>query len=178
LSMNFLETRLKGSFIIEPERMSDERGFFARTWCKREFSAHGLNSRLVQCNVSFNKKRGTVRGMHHQAAPREEAKIVRCTMGAIYDVLIDLRPDSPTFKEWFSVELTAENRKMIYIPEDFSHGFMTLADNSEVFYQMTEFYAPDCARGIRWNDPVFGIIWPENVTMISERDQHYPDFIA
>jgi dTDP-4-dehydrorhamnose 3,5-epimerase len=176
--MNFLETRLKGAFILEPERMKDERGFFARTWCKREFSEHGLNSDLVQCSVSFNRKRGTVRGMHHQVSPQEEAKLVRCTMGAIYDVIIDLRPGSPTFKAWFSVELTASNRMMIYIPEGFGHGFMTLADDTEVFYQMTEFYAPDCARGIRWNDPVFGIVWPEEVTIISERDKHYPDFIV
>jgi dTDP-4-dehydrorhamnose 3,5-epimerase len=174
--MIFAETKLKGAFIIQPEKLEDERGFFARTWCKRELEAHGLNPNLVQCNISFNKKGATLRGMHHQAAPHEEAKLVRCTMGAIYDVIIDLRPDSRTFKQWISVELTAENRKMIYIPEGFSHGFMTLDDNTEVFYQMSEFYAPDCARGVRWNDPAFDIVWPGDVTVISEKDNQYPDF--
>ena len=174
--MIFTETKLKGTFIIEPERLEDERGFFARTWCKREFAVQELDPKLVQCNISFNKKRGTLRGMHHQAAPHEEVKLVRCTMGAIYDVVIDLRPSSLTFMDWFSVELTAENRKMIYIPEGFSHGFMTLGDNTEVFYQMSEFYAPECARGVRWNDPAFDIAWPEEVTAISEKDKQYPDF--
>jgi dTDP-4-dehydrorhamnose 3,5-epimerase len=158
--MIFIETKLKGAFVIEPERLEDKRGFFCRAWCKREFEAHGLNPNLVQCNISFNKKRGTLRGMHHQVPPHEEAKLVRCTMGAIYDVIIDLRPNSPTFKEWFSLELTDRNRKMIYIPEGVSHGFMTLDDNTEVFYQMSEFYAPECARGVRWNDPAFDIVWP------------------
>ena len=175
--MIFTETKLKGMFIIQPERLKDERGFFARTWCNREFAAHGFNPNLVQCNISFNKKRGTLRGMHHQVAPHEEAKLVRCTMGAIYDVVIDLRPNSPTFKDWLSVELTAENRKMIYVPEGFSHGFMTLEDNTEVFYQMSEFYAPECARGIRWDDPAFNIAWPEDVKVISKKDKEYPDFI-
>jgi len=174
--MIFAETKLKGAFIIQPEKLEDERGFFARTWCKREHEAHGLNPNLVQCNISFNKKRGTLRGMHHQVPPHEEAKLVRCTMGAIYDVIIDLRPNSQTFKQWFSFELTAKNRKMIYIPEGVSHGFMTLDDNTEVFYQMSEFYAPECARGARWNDPAFDIVWPGDVTVISERDNQYPDF--
>ena len=174
--MIFTETKLKGTFIVEPERLEDERGFFARTWCKREFGAQKLDTKLVQCNVSFNKKSGTLRGMHHQVAPHEEAKLVRCTMGVIYDVIIDLRSDSPTFKDWLSVELTAENRKMIYIPEGFGHGFMTLEDNTEVFYQMSEFYAPECARGVKWNDPAFKIVWPEEVTVISEKDKQYPDF--
>ncbi len=174
--MIFAETKLKGAFIIHLEKLEDERGFFARTWCKREIEAHGLNPNLVQCNISFNKKRGTLRGMHHQVPPHEEAKLVRCTMGAIYDVIIDLRPNSPTFKEWFSLELTAKNRKMIYIPEGVSHGFMTLDDNTEVFYQMSEFYAPECARGVRWNDPAFDIVWTGDVTIISERDNQYPDF--
>jgi dTDP-4-dehydrorhamnose 3,5-epimerase len=174
--MIFAETKLKGAFIIQPEKLEDERGFFARTWCKRELEAHGLNPNLVQCNISFNKKRGTIRGMHHQVPPHEEAKLVRCTMGAIYDVIIDLRPNSQTFKEWFSLELTDRNRKIIYIPEGVSHGFMTLDDNTEVFYQMSEFYAPECARGVRWNDPGFDIVWPGNVRVISERDNQYPDF--
>jgi dTDP-4-dehydrorhamnose 3,5-epimerase len=176
--MIFQETKLKGAFIIEPERLEDERGFFARTWCKREFKTHGLNPELVQCNISFNKKRGTLRGMHYQVAPCEEVRLVRCTMGAIFDVTIDLRPDSQTFKQWFSVELTVENRKMLYIPEGFAHGFITLEDNTEVFYQMSEFYAPECARGVRWNDPAFNILWPEDVVEISDRDKQYPDFIS
>ena len=174
--MIFAETKLKGAFIIQPEKLEDERGFFARTWCKRELEAHGLNPNLVQCNISFNKKRGTLRGMHHQVPPHEEAKLVRCTMGAIYDVIIDLRPNSQTFKKWLSLELTAKNRKMIYIPEGVSHGFMTLDDNTEVFYQMSEFYAHECARGVRWNDSAFDIVWPGDVTVISERDNQYPDF--
>jgi len=170
----FIETKLKGAFIIEPERLEDERGFFARTWCQREFAAHGLNPRLVQCNISFNKKKGTLRGMHYQVAPYEEAKLVRCTMGAIYDVIIDLRPDSPTFRQWITVELTAKNRRMLYIPEGFAHGFQTLVDSTEVFYQMSEFYHPECARGIRWDDPVFGIEWPpERERLISLKDQNY-----
>ncbi len=174
--MLFHETKLKGAFIIEPERVEDERGFFARTWCKREFETHGLNQNLVQCNISFNKKKTTMRGMHYQVAPHKETKLVRCTKGAIYDVIIDLRPDSHTFKQWISVELTSENRKMIYIPEDFAHGFLTLEDNTEVFYQMSEFYAPECARGIRWNDPAFSIKWPVEVRVLSNRDQNYPDY--
>ncbi len=176
--MIFQETKLKGAFIIEPERLEDERGFFARTWCAREFETHGLNPKLVQCNISFNKKRGTLRGMHYQEAPHEEARLVRCTMGAIYDVIIDLRPDSQTHKQWFSVELTKKNRKMFYVPEGFAHGFITLDDNTEVFYLMSEFYAPESARGVRWNDPAFNILWPEDVVEISDRDKQYPDFIS
>ena len=176
--MIFQETKLKDAFIIEPERLKDERGFFARTWCKQEFETHGLNQNLVQCNISFNKKRGTLRGMHYQEAPHEEARLVRCTMGAICDVIIDLRPDSQTHKQWFSVELTKKNRKMFYVPEGFAHGFITLDDNTEVFYQMSEFYAPECASGVRWNDPAFNILWPEDVVEISDRDKQYSDFIS
>lgn len=175
--MIFTETKLKGSYIIEPERIKDDRGFFARTWCQREFHKYGINSKLVQCNISFNNKKGTLRGMHYQAAPYEEAKLVRCTMGAISDVIIDLRPDSKTFKQWVSVELTAENRKLFYIPEGFAHGFLTLMDNTEVFYQMAEFFAPEYARGVRWNDPAFGINWSEEVVVISEKDKQYKDFV-
>jgi len=175
--MKFIETELKGSFIIEPEILEDERGFFARTWCKREFLAHIGAAELVQCNISFNKQKGALRGMHYQAPPNVEAKLVRCTMGAVYDVIIDLRPDSSTFKQWISVEMTSENRKMIYIPEHFAHGFITLEDNTEVFYQMSEFYAPDSARGIRWNDPAFNIQWPIEAVTLSERDRNFPDFI-
>lgn len=175
--MIFRETKLKGAFIIELKRLEDERGFFARTFCQEEFRAHGLNPRVVQCNISFNKQKGTLRGMHYQIAPYEEAKLVRCTRGAIYDVIIDLRPESPTFKQWVAAELTAENRRMLYVPEGFAHGFQTLEDNTEVFYMMSEFYHPECAKGVRWDDPAFGIKWPitSNVT-ISVKDRNYPDF--
>jgi dTDP-4-dehydrorhamnose 3,5-epimerase len=175
--MIFKETKLKGVFVIEPEILEDERGFFARTCCWREFEEQGLNPNVVQCNISFNRKKGTLRGMHYQVAPHEEAKLVRCTMGAIHDVIIDLRSGSPTYKQWFSVELSAENREMIYIPEGFAHGFLTLEDNTEVSYQMSEFYAPACARGVRWNDPAFDIVWPGEVMIISEKDSHYPDYL-
>jgi len=174
--MIFIETKLKGAFVIEPERFEDDRGFFARTWCKREFEAYGLNTNLVQCNISFNNITGTIRGMHYQANPFEEAKLVRCTRGAIWDVIIDLKADSPTFKKWFAVELTAENRKMLYIPESFAHGFQTLKENTEVFYQMSEYYSPECSRGVRWNDPVFSIKWPKDEIVISDKDRQYPDF--
>ena len=153
------------------------RGFFTRSWSQREFEARGLNSRLVECNISFNKKRGTLRGLHYQAAPHEQAKLVRCTMGAIYDVIVDLRPDSATFKQWVAVELTASNRQMLYVPEGFAHGFQTLEDRTEAFYQMSEYYAPECARGVRWNDPAFSIEWPPAERTIIARDQQYPDFI-
>jgi len=173
----FTETKLKGAFIIEPERLEDERGFFSRTFCVEEFEAHGLNPRLVQCNISFNKRKGALRGMHFQAAPHEEAKLVRCTMGAIYDVIIDLRPDSPTFKQWVAVELTADNRKMLYVPEGFAHGFQTLEGNTEVFYQMSEFYHPESARGVCWDDPAFGVVWPAaEKRIISAKDQQYRTF--
>ncbi len=175
--MIFNPTKLKGAYLIELEKREDERGFFARSWCQREFEAHGLNPRLVQCNISFNKKKGTLRGMHYQAPPYQEAKLIRCTAGAIYDVIIDLRQNSETYKEWIAVELTAENRKMLYVPEGFAHGFQTLMDNTEVFYQMSEFYIPPYSRGIRWNDPQFKIIWPEaEERVISLKDQTYPDF--
>ena len=162
--------------MVELQRLEDERGFFARAWCQQEFEAHGLNPRLVQCNISFNHKKGTLRGMHYQTAPFEEAKLVRCTNGTLYDVIIDLRPESPTYRQHFGVILTSEARNMLYIPEGFAHGFLTLADNTEIFYQMSEFYAPDYARGVRWNDPAFGINWPAPVTVISKRDASYPDF--
>jgi len=173
--MIFKETRLKGAYVIEIEPLEDERGFFARTWCQREFEAHGLNSRLAQCSLSFNRKRGTLRGMHYQVAPYEEARLVRCTMGAIYDVIIDLRPNLHTFKKWETVELTATNRRMLYIPEGFAHGFQTLEDNTEVFYQMSEFYHPEASRGVRWNDPAFRIVWPNDIIVVSDKDREYPD---
>ena len=173
--MIFTETKLKGSYIIEPDRLEDERGFFARTFCQEEFKAHGLNLQFVQCNISFNKRKGTLRGMHYQITPHEEEKLVRCTMGAVYDVIIDLRPDSPTFTQWVAIELTAENRKILFIPKGIAHGFQTLVDNTEIFYQMSEFYHPESARGVRWNDPLFGIEWPEPPTIISNKDSEYPN---
>jgi dTDP-4-dehydrorhamnose 3,5-epimerase len=174
--MIFSETNLQGAFLIEPERKEDQRGFFARTWCQQEFEDHGLNSKLVQCSVSFNNKKGTLRGMHFQVAPFEETKLVRCTKGEIFDAIIDLRSDSPTFKKHFSVLLNEENRLMLYIPPGFAHGFQTMSDNTEVFYQMSQLYSPEHARGVRWNDPVFGIQWPADERIIIDRDLNYPDF--
>jgi dTDP-4-dehydrorhamnose 3,5-epimerase len=175
--MKFIETKLKDAYIIEVELIEDERGFFARSWCQNEFKERGLNPNLMQCNISFNKKKGTLRGMHYQVPPYEEAKLVRCTRGAIYDVAIDLRPESETFKQWVAVELTAENCRMLYIPEGMAHGFQTLEDNSEVFYQMTEFYVPESAKGFRWDDPVWNIDWPTcDRRVISDKDRNYPDF--
>ncbi len=174
--MIFLETKLKGVFEIHVEAKTDERGFFARCWCQREFESHGLNAKLVQCNVSFNARQGTLRGMHYQEEPYQEAKLVRCTNGALYDVVLDLRPYSPTFKEWIGVTLTAANRKMVYVPEGCAHGFETLEDETEVFYQMSEFFSLEAARGVRWDDPGFRIAWPRPVDVISERDRSYPDF--
>jgi len=176
--MIFKEARLKGAYITEIEPLEDERGFFARTFDQKEFEERGLNPCIVQCNVSYNKKRGTVRGMHYQIAPYQEAKLVCCTKGAIYDVALDLRLDSPTLKQWIAVELTAENRRMLYIPEGFAHGFQTLEDNTEVFYQMSEFYHPESAKGVRWNDPAFGIVWPDDIRVISDKDRQYTDFIS
>ena len=175
--MIFVETELPGAFIIEPEKIADERGFFARTWCQKEFSRRGLTSQFIQGNISLNTKKGTLRGMHYQVQPHEEAKLVRCSQGAIYDVIIDLRPGSPTFRKWTPVELAAENYRALYIPKKFAHGFQTLMDNTAVFYQMSGLYHPDCSRGIRWNDPAFGIEWPSDERIISARDQEFPDFI-
>jgi dTDP-4-dehydrorhamnose 3,5-epimerase len=174
--MVFCESTISGVFAIQPDFRNDERGFFARTWCQREFEAHGLNARLVQCSISFNTRKGTLRGMHFQAGAHAEAKLIRCTRGSIYDVALDLRSDSPTFKKWFALVLTADDRNMVYIPEGCAHGFLTLEDATEVFYQMSEFYDPASGRGFRWNDPAFGISWPEKVEVISERDRTYPDF--
>lgn len=171
--MIFTETKLKGAYIVDIERFEDERGFFARSWCRDEFARRGLNPGLVQCNISHNRLKGTVRGMHFQAAPHREAKLVRCTMGGIFDVIIDLREDSATFRQWTGVELSARNRRMLYVPEDFAHGFQTLEDDSEVFYQMSEAYYPECARGVRWDDPAFGIEWPLSEAVISARDRNF-----
>ena len=174
--MIFEETSLGGVYIVNAEPRPDRRGFFARTWCQREFAEHGLNPRLAQCNISFSLKKGTQRGMHYQAAPHREAKLVRCTMGAICDVVVDLRPDSPTFGKYLTVTLSAKNRKMLYVPEQFAQGFITLEDHTEVFYQMSEFHSQESARGFRWNDPFFGIRLPLEVAVISERDRDHPDF--
>lgn len=172
--MIFKETKLKGAFVIEPERIEDERGFFARTFCRKEFEAHGLDPNLVQCSVSFNKKKGTLRGMHYQLSPYQETKLVRCTRGAIYDVILDLRPNSPTFKQWVSVELTGENGRMVYIPEGIAHGFQTLESNTEVLYQMSEFYHPESACGVCWDDPALAIQWPIVEAVLSDRDRAWP----
>ncbi|HEU4984757.1 MAG TPA: dTDP-4-dehydrorhamnose 3,5-epimerase [Nitrososphaera sp.] len=174
--MFFTETELAGAYIIDLDRREDNRGFFARTWAQEEFEAHGLNTRVVQANMSYNHTRGTLRGMHYQRAPYAETKLVRCVQGAIYDVIIDLRPESATYKRWIGVELTAQNRRALYIPEGFAHGFQTLADNSDVTYQVSEFYTPGAEGGIRYNDPAFEIQWPLEVTVISEKDKQWPDF--
>jgi dTDP-4-dehydrorhamnose 3,5-epimerase len=172
--MVFTETELQGAFVIDSEVIEDERGFFAHTWSAEEFVTRGLNPRIVECNISFNKQRGTLRGMHFQIAPHQEAKLVRCTAGAIYDVIVDLREESPTFRQWIAVELTSSNRLMLYIPERFAHGYQTLEDNTEVAYQMSEYYHPESARGLRFDDPVLGIRWPLSVTAISQRDREHP----
>lgn len=174
--MIFIETKLKGAFIIEIEKLEDERGFFGRSWCKNEMKEHGINVNILQANISFNKWKGTLRGMHYQVAPHQEAKLVRCSRGNIYDVIIDLRKDSPTFKQWIGVELTQDNYKMLYVPEDFAHGFITLEDNCEISYLMSEFYVPGAGATIRWNDPLFQIEWPSEPVVISEKDKNQPDF--
>jgi dTDP-4-dehydrorhamnose 3,5-epimerase len=171
--MKFSETKLKGVFEIDLEPMSDERGFFARSWCRTEFETHGLNPNLAQCNISFNARKGTLRGMHYQEAPYGECKLVRCTRGALYDVAVDLRPESPTFRNWISTILSAGNRRALFIPEGCAHGFQTLEDDTEVFYQMSEFYKPGLGRGVRWDDPAFRIQWPLEVQVVSGRDQGY-----
>jgi len=175
--MIFTETKLAGAYIIDIEPIKDERGFFARTWCQKEFQEIGLNFDLVQCNISYNKRKGTVRGMHYQASPFDEAKLVRCVRGSIYDVIIDLRSNSTSRMQWTAVELTADNKRMLYIPEGFAHGFQTLQDDTEVFYQMNEFYHPESARGIKWNDLSFNIQWPIlSEIIVSEKDNSYSEF--
>jgi dTDP-4-dehydrorhamnose 3,5-epimerase len=175
--MIFTETKLKGAFVIEIERIVDERGSFGRSWCAKEMKAQGLNTNISQTNVSFNKSKGTLRGMHYQLEPYQEAKLVRCSRGCIYDVIIDLRKDSPTFKQWIGVELSQDNYKMLYVPEDFAHGFITLEDNCEISYIMSEFYVPGAGATIRWNDPVFKIEWPFEPKVMSEKDELQPDFV-
>jgi len=171
--MIFTETPLKGAYIIEPEKKGDNRGFFARTFCQKEFEAYGLNPCIAQCNISLNIKKGTIRGMHYQMPPYEEEKVVWCARGAIYDVIVDLRPTSHTYKKWFGIEVSEDNYKMLYIAKGFAHGFQTLKDNSLIYYQMSEFYNPDYASGIRWDDPEIGIEWPLSEIIISEKDKGY-----
>lgn len=177
MGINFTETALRGAFVIEPERFDDERGFLARSFSESEFTSRGLVGCMVESNISFNARRHTVRGMHYQRAPHAQAKLVRCTAGAVYDVIIDLRPDSESYGRWVGVELSAANRLALYVPAGFAHGFQTLADATEVFYQMSAYYAPQSAAGVRWDDPAFRIEWPATggVT-INERDRTYPDF--
>ncbi|HXV69293.1 MAG TPA: dTDP-4-dehydrorhamnose 3,5-epimerase [Nitrospira sp.] len=174
--MIFTETALKGAYVIDPQPVRDERGLFARTWCQREFEANGLVGTWVQSSISVNNRRGTLRGMHYQASPDEEIKLVRCTRGAIYDVIVDLRPASPTYRQHVGVTLSADNHSALYIPKQFAHGFLTLTDDSEVSYHMSEFYAPASARGFRWNDPAFEIKWPEPIMIMSEKDRTWPAF--
>jgi dTDP-4-dehydrorhamnose 3,5-epimerase len=176
--MIFTETKLPGAFVIDLEQFEDERGFFARCWSEEEFADRGLNPRLVETNISFNRKEATLRGMHFQIAPHAQPKLVRCTTGTIYDVIIDLRPESGTFKQWTAVELTAANHRQLYVPEGFAHGFQTLVSNTEVLYQMSAPFVSESARGVRWNDPAFGIDWPPAERHIIARDQTYPDFTA
>lgn len=176
--MRFTPTRLSGAFILDPERREDARGHFARTFCRREFEAHGLKPDIAQANIAWNARKGTLRGMHYQVAPAAETKLVRCTRGALWDVIVDLRPDSPTFLEHVGVELSAENGRQLFVPEMFAHGYITLADDTEAAYQVGEFYAPDAERGIRFNDPALGISWPVPVEVISDKDAAWPDFVA
>lgn len=172
--MIFTPSTVGGAFVIDPERLADERGFFARTYCEEEFRRHGLATVAAQCNIAYNAKRATLRGMHYQAAPHEEAKLVRCTMGAIHDVIVDLRPESPTYRRWQAFDLTAQNRRMLFIPPGLAHGYLTLEDDSEVFYQMGTAYVPGFDRGVRWDDPAIGIEWPFAPQVISARDLGYP----
>jgi dTDP-4-dehydrorhamnose 3,5-epimerase len=175
--MIFAETKLRGAFIIDIDRHGDERGFFARTWCKEEFEARGLNPNSVQSNLAFSARAGTLRGLHYQIEPHEEVKLVRCTRGAVYDVIVDLRPESPTYLKWLSVELTAENRTMVYVPERFAHGYQTLTDGVEMVYQVSHAYAPGSERGVRWDDPSIGIEWPMvDFRSISAKDQRWPNY--
>jgi dTDP-4-dehydrorhamnose 3,5-epimerase len=173
----FEPTNLPGAYVIEPERHEDFRGSFARVFCQKEFAATGLEFGVAQCSISFNRRKGTLRGMHYQAAPFEEVKLVRCTQGAIYDVIVDLRRESPTFKKYFAIELNPKNSLALYIPAGCAHGFQTLVDDAEVFYQISQFHSAEHARGVRWNDQTFGIPWPLDDRNILERDQSYPDFL-
>jgi dTDP-4-dehydrorhamnose 3,5-epimerase len=175
--MRFVETSLEGAFLIEIDRLADERGFFARSFCAREFGEKGLSPSVSQCNISFNSKKGTLRGLHYQRPPHEEAKVVRCTRGSLFDVIVDLRRDSPTYCRWESFELTADNYRMLYVPEGFAHGFQTLVDHTEVLYLMSAFYVLESAAGIRYDDQAFGIGWPLADIVASPRDLSYKEFV-
>lgn len=172
--MIFTELALRGAFIVEMECRKDDRGYFARSYCREEFFRYGLKTEVAQCNISFNLRKGTLRGMHYQIPPKAEAKLVRCTRGAIHDVIVDLRDNSSTFRRWEAVKLTEDESQMLYVPEGFAHGYQTLEDDSEVFYQMFASYSPDHARGVRWDDPAFGIRWPLPDPIVSERDRAFP----
>jgi len=175
--VKFHETELKGAMIIEPELHEDHRGFFARVFCRKEFQRQGLEADCVQCNLAFNKKKGTLRGLHYQCAPDEETKLVQCVAGSIYDVIIDLRADSATYKRWIAVTLSAQNRKLLYVPKGFAHGYQTLEDDTTVFYQVSHYYSPQSERGVRWDDPAFGIRWPlADELIISQKDRNWPLF--
>jgi dTDP-4-dehydrorhamnose 3,5-epimerase len=172
--MRFTETPLAGAHLVEVDQRGDARGFFGRAWCKKEFEAHGLIGEIAQANIGFSLTRGTLRGLHYQVPPYEEVKLVRCTIGTIYDVIVDLRRDSPTYRRWFGIELTAQDRRMLYVPRGCAHGYQTLADDCEVFYLTSQFYAPQYARGVRYDDPAFGIVWPTVVGAISDADRAWP----
>jgi dTDP-4-dehydrorhamnose 3,5-epimerase len=174
--MRFTEAKLLGAFLVELERREDERGWFARVWDPQELAAHALNPAIAQASVAWNARAGTIRGLHYQAAPYAEAKLVRCTRGALYDVIVDLRPDSPTYRRWLGVELSEDEARMLYIPEGVAHGYQTLVDGTEALYLISESYAPDAQRGVRWDDPAFGITWPAEPQVISDRDRAWPDF--
>lgn len=174
--MFFTETSIKGAYLIDIRKIEDERGFFGRSFCSREFEKRGLKTAMVQTNISSTKHKGTLRGLHMQVAPHEEAKLVRCTKGAIYDVLVDLREDSPTYKQWYGIELTAENFRMLYLPEGCAHGYLTLVDDTDVMYQVSQYYAPDAERGFLWNDPAFAVEWPLQPEVISEKDKSHSLF--
>lgn len=174
--MRFVETAVAGAWVIEPERIEDERGFFARVWDSAEFGQRGLSPRLVQSSIAYTAKRGTLRGLHYQLAPNEEVKLVRCVAGAIFDVAVDLRPTSPTFTGWVGVELSADNRLALYVPEGCAHGFLSLADDCEVLYQMSAPHVASAARGVRFDDPVFGVAWPDRIVVVNDRDRAFPDF--
>jgi dTDP-4-dehydrorhamnose 3,5-epimerase len=176
VELRFTPTSLEGAWLVDLEPVEDERGYFARSWSPEEFARHGLDTRIAACNVSFNRARSTLRGMHFQVPPHAEVKLVRCTAGAIHDVIIDLRPGSPTYCRWYAVELTARNRSALYVPAGFAHGFQTLEPYSEVLYHMSAPYVADAARGVRWNDPAFRVDWPPGQRVMSERDLTYPDF--
>lgn len=174
--MKFIQTPLSGAYVVELEKRGDDRGFFARAFCVEEFTAHGLNPTVLQANISESARKGTLRGLHYQIAPFGEVKFIRCIKGSVYDVLVDLRPESHTFKQWFGIELTAENQKAVYIPEGFAHGHQTLEDDSQIMYLVSQKYSPEHERGLRWDDPSITIQWPLKPTVMSDKDTHWPDF--